>query len=48
MRDIAGVLAAFGDDLDKLIADSRRFQTWLASFAPSDSTVSVRGALSTW
>ena len=30
LRDIAAVLAAFGDDLDELIARSRRFQLWLA------------------
>jgi AcrR family transcriptional regulator len=35
LRDIAAVLAAFGDDLDKLIAQSRRFQLWLAGPDPS-------------
>ena len=35
LRDVAAVLAAFGDDLDKLIADSRRFQTWLAGPNPT-------------
>ncbi|WP_350281408.1 helix-turn-helix domain-containing protein [Kribbella sp. HUAS MG21] len=35
MRDIAAVLAAFGDDLDKLIAQSRRFQVWLAGPDPT-------------
>ncbi|TCO34530.1 TetR family transcriptional regulator [Kribbella steppae] len=35
LRDIAAVLAAFGDDLDRLIAQSRRFQLWLAGPDPS-------------
>ncbi|MFG1911735.1 TetR/AcrR family transcriptional regulator [Kribbella sp. NPDC048928] len=35
LRDIAAVLAAFGDDLDELIAQSRRFQLWLAGPNPS-------------
>ncbi|MEV0789337.1 helix-turn-helix domain-containing protein [Kribbella sp. NPDC050459] len=35
MRDIAAVLAAFGDDLDILIAQSRRFQLWLAGPDPT-------------
>ena len=35
MRDIAAVLAAFGDDLDELIAQSRRFQLWLAGPDPT-------------
>ncbi|TCC39666.1 TetR/AcrR family transcriptional regulator [Kribbella sindirgiensis] len=35
LRDIAAVLAAFGDDLDALIAQSRRFQLWLAGPDPS-------------
>lgn len=35
MRDIAAVLAAFGDDLDDLIAQSRRFQAWLAGPDPT-------------
>lgn len=35
LRDIAAVLAAFGDDLDKLIAQSRRFQLWLAGPDPT-------------
>jgi AcrR family transcriptional regulator len=35
LRDIAAVLAAFGDDLDRLIAQSRRFQLWLAGPDPT-------------
>ena len=35
MRDIAAVLAAFGDDLDILTAQSRRFQLWLAGPDPT-------------
>lgn len=35
LRDIAAVLAAFGDDLDDLIAQSRRFQAWLAGPDPT-------------
>ena len=35
MRDIAAVLAAFGDDLDRLIGQSRHFQLWLAGPNPS-------------
>jgi AcrR family transcriptional regulator len=35
MRDIAAVLAAFGDDLDDLIAQARRFQVWLAGPDPT-------------
>jgi len=35
MRVIAAVLAAFGDDLDILIAQSRRFQLWLAGPDPT-------------
>ncbi len=35
LRDIAAVLAAFGDDLDRLIAQSRHFQLWLAGPDPS-------------
>ena len=35
MRDIAAVLAAFGDDLDLLIAQSRRFQLGLAGPDPT-------------
>jgi AcrR family transcriptional regulator len=35
LRDIAAVLAAFGDDLDDLITRSRRFQVWLAGPDPS-------------
>jgi AcrR family transcriptional regulator len=35
MRDIAAVLAAFGDDLEILIAQSRRFQLWLAGPDPT-------------
>ncbi|WP_433161516.1 TetR/AcrR family transcriptional regulator [Kribbella sp. CA-247076] len=35
LRDIAAVLAAFGDDLDQLIAQSRRFQLWLAGPDPT-------------
>lgn len=35
LRDVAAVLAAFGDDLDELIAQSRRFQLWLAGPDPS-------------
>lgn len=35
MRDIAAVLAAFGDDLDTLIAQARRFQLWLAGPDPT-------------
>ncbi|MEU4287936.1 helix-turn-helix domain-containing protein [Kribbella sp. NPDC026596] len=35
LRDIAAVLAAFGDDLDQLIARSRRFQLWLAGPDPT-------------
>ncbi|TDO68572.1 TetR family transcriptional regulator [Kribbella sp. VKM Ac-2571] len=35
LRDIAAVLAAFGDDLDELIAQSRRFQLWLAGPDPT-------------
>lgn len=35
LRDIAAVLAAFGDDLDELIAQSRRFQLWLAGPNPT-------------
>jgi AcrR family transcriptional regulator len=34
LRDIAAVLAAFGDDLDDLIARSRNFQSWLAGPDP--------------
>ncbi|MEV6281908.1 helix-turn-helix domain-containing protein [Kribbella sp. NPDC051770] len=34
LRDIAAVLAAFGDDLDVLIARSRNFQLWLAGPEP--------------
>ncbi len=35
LRDIAAVLAAFGDDLDELIGRSRRFQLWLAGPDPT-------------
>jgi AcrR family transcriptional regulator len=35
LRDIAAVLAAFGDDLEDLIARSRQFQLWLAGPEPS-------------
>lgn len=35
LRDIAAVLAAFGDDLDVLIAQSRQFQLWLAGPNPT-------------
>ncbi|NIK57021.1 TetR family transcriptional regulator [Kribbella shirazensis] len=35
LRDIAAVLAAFGDDLDNLIAQARRFQVWLAGPDPT-------------
>ncbi|TDO45089.1 TetR family transcriptional regulator [Kribbella sp. VKM Ac-2527] len=35
LRDIAAVLAAFGDDLDDLIRRSRSFQVWLAGPDPS-------------
>ncbi|GAA2838743.1 TetR family transcriptional regulator [Kribbella solani] len=35
LRDITAVLAAFGDDLDALIARSRRFQLWLAGPDPT-------------
>lgn len=35
LRDIAAVLAAFGDDLDNLITRSRSFQVWLAGPDPS-------------
>jgi AcrR family transcriptional regulator len=35
LRDIAAVLAAFGDDLDDLIARSRAFQLWLAGPDPT-------------
>lgn len=35
LRDIAAVLAAFGDDLDVLVAQSRRFQVWLAGPDPT-------------
>ena len=35
LRDIAAVLAAFGDDLDDLITRSRSFQVWLAGPDPS-------------
>ncbi|MGW6201290.1 TetR/AcrR family transcriptional regulator [Kribbella sp. NPDC055110] len=35
LRDIAAVLAAFGDDLDELIARSRRFQLWQAGPNPT-------------
>ncbi|MEU8226970.1 helix-turn-helix domain-containing protein [Kribbella sp. NPDC048915] len=35
LRDIAAVLAAFGDDLDSLIAQARRFQLWLAGPDPT-------------
>ncbi|ADB34651.1 transcriptional regulator, TetR family [Kribbella flavida DSM 17836] len=35
LRDIAAVLAAFGDDLGELIERSRRFQLWLAGPDPS-------------
>ncbi|GAA1580450.1 TetR family transcriptional regulator [Kribbella hippodromi] len=35
LRDITAVLAAFGDDLDALIARSRRFQLWLAGPNPT-------------
>ncbi len=34
LRDVAAVLAAFGDDLDALIARSRAFQLWLAGPDP--------------
>jgi AcrR family transcriptional regulator len=35
LRDVAAVLAAFGDDLDDLIERSRGFQRWLAGPHPS-------------
>ncbi|TWD73431.1 TetR family transcriptional regulator [Kribbella amoyensis] len=35
LRDVAAVLAAFGDDLDDLIARSRAFQLWLAGDDPT-------------
>ncbi|MFF0343554.1 TetR/AcrR family transcriptional regulator [Kribbella sp. NPDC004875] len=35
LRDVAAVLAAFGDDLEDLIARSRRFQLWLAGPDPT-------------
>ncbi|MDX2972432.1 TetR/AcrR family transcriptional regulator [Kribbella solani] len=35
LRDITAVLAAFGEDLDELIAQSRRFQLWLAGPDPT-------------
>ncbi|MGC4940599.1 TetR/AcrR family transcriptional regulator [Kribbella sp. DT2] len=35
LRDIAAVLAAFGDDFDDLIARSRAFQLWLAGPDPA-------------
>jgi AcrR family transcriptional regulator len=35
LRDIAAVLAAFGDDLDDLIRRSRSFQVWLAGPDPT-------------
>ncbi|GAB3811401.1 TetR/AcrR family transcriptional regulator [Kribbella italica] len=35
LRDVAAILAAFGDDLDDLIGRSRAFQLWLAGPAPS-------------
>jgi len=35
MRDITAELAAFGGDLDELIAQSRRFQVWLAGPDPT-------------
>lgn len=34
LRDMTAVLAAFGDRLDNLIAESRRFQLWLAGPNP--------------
>lgn len=37
LRDIAAVLAAFGDQLDDLIDQSRRFQVWLAGPDPTSS-----------
>jgi AcrR family transcriptional regulator len=37
VRDIAAVLAAFGDQLGDLIDRSRRFQTWLAGPNPQIS-----------
>ncbi|GAA1604280.1 hypothetical protein GCM10009789_67830 [Kribbella sancticallisti] len=37
LRDIAAVLAAFGDQLDDLIEQSRRFQVWLAGPDPKPS-----------
>jgi AcrR family transcriptional regulator len=39
LRDVAAVLAAFGDDLDALVTQSRRFQNWLAG---PDSTAADR------
>lgn len=35
LRDMTAVLAAFGDRLDDLIAESRRFQLWLAGPDPT-------------
>ncbi len=35
LRDVAAVLAAFGDDLDDLIGRSRAFQLWLAGPDPA-------------
>lgn len=35
LRDVAAVLAAFGDDLDDLIDKSRRLQSWLAGPDPT-------------
>lgn len=37
LRDIAAVLAAFGDQLDDLVVQSRRFQVWLAGPDPTPS-----------
>lgn len=37
LRDVAAVLAAFGDGLDELIKQSRRFQLWLAGPDPSSA-----------
>jgi AcrR family transcriptional regulator len=37
LRDITAVLAAFGDELDNLIEQSRRFQVWLAGPDPTPS-----------
>jgi len=35
LRDLAAVLAAFGDDLDEVVARSRDFQIWLAGPDPT-------------